>query len=396
MARIALYSHDTMGLGHVRRNVLIARALADAGLGGATLLVCGAREAGALALPPGVDVLTLPALRKEAGGQYDARHLGVSLDEIIHMRAGTIDAVLAAFKPDLLIVDNVPRGACGELDPALASLRRRGQTTCVLGLRDVLDAPDAVRREWAAAGHASFIERHFDAVWIYGDGRIFDQVAEYGYGRALAERVRYVGYLDRRPAFARDGIRPDVIPEGRFVVCTVGGGQDGYALADAFAAAPAAVGLTRLLVTGPFMPADQRQALHRRAARTDDLLVREFVTEPTYLLEHADAVVCMGGYNTVNEVLAFGKRALVVPRVAPRQEQLVRAERLRDLGLVDLLHPSALSPQAIGDWLARDRPPPTPRMRPDLGGLARLTRLAGELVGPTSRVSHRIRGAHVC
>src|SRR3712207_9415316 len=65
--------------------------------------------------------------------------------------------------------------------------------------------------------------------------------------------------------------------------------------------------------------------------------VLEFVPEPALLLARADFVVAMGGYNTVCEALSFEKRALIVPRVTPRREQMVRAERLRDRGLIDVL-----------------------------------------------------------
>src|SRR2546428_4211044 len=120
--RVVLYSHDTMGLGHMRRNLLIAQTLAGGDLGATVLLVCGAVQAGALILPAGVDCLTLPALRKEPSGEYDARRLEVSLAELIELRARTIRAAVDAFRPDLLVADNVPRGALGELEPTLRDL----------------------------------------------------------------------------------------------------------------------------------------------------------------------------------------------------------------------------------------------------------------------------------
>ena len=45
----------------------------------------------------------------------------------------------------------------------------------------------------------------------------------------------------------------------------------------------------------------------------------------------------MGGYNTFCEVLSMDKRALIVPRTAPRQEQFIRASRAAALGLVNML-----------------------------------------------------------
>jgi predicted glycosyltransferase len=45
----------------------------------------------------------------------------------------------------------------------------------------------------------------------------------------------------------------------------------------------------------------------------------------------------MGGYNTFCEVLSMDKRALIVPRIVPRQEQFIRASRAAALGLVSML-----------------------------------------------------------
>src|SRR4051794_16660339 len=85
--RVALYSHDTMGIGHMRRNLLIAQALAAPPVSATVLLIAGAREAAAFTMPPGVDCLTLPSLYKTADGRYQSRALGLSLDELIDLRS---------------------------------------------------------------------------------------------------------------------------------------------------------------------------------------------------------------------------------------------------------------------------------------------------------------------
>jgi predicted glycosyltransferase len=140
--------------------------------------------------------------------------------------------------------------------------------------------------------------------------------------------------------------------------------------------------MTGVILTGPFMPAEARQRLHRRAAAHPRLRILEFVTDADLLLDRAERVVAMGGYNTVCEALSFEKWALIVPRVEPRQEQLIRAERMRGLGLLDLLHPDALCPRALSAWLAQDLgPPPRARERIDLNGLDKLPGLLAELLG---------------
>jgi predicted glycosyltransferase len=377
-----------MGIGHMRRNLLIAGALAGGRSPAVILLIAGAREINAFGVPAGVDCLSLPALQKQGNGQYQARHLDLSLNELIALRARSIAAALEAFAPDVLIVDKVPRGAVNELEPALEALRHTGRTRCVLGLRDVLDDPATVRREWRAAANAEAVRDHYAAVWVYGDPAVYDPVAEYGFPPEVAARVRYTGYLDqrRRTRLADiDGAEEIVArlaacPE-RLALCLVGGGQDGGPLTEAFARADFPPDMTGVILTGPFIAPGVRARLYRRAAGNPRLRVLGFVTDCDLLLERADRVVTMGGYNSVCEVLSLGKPALIVPRVEPRQEQLIRAERFRRLGLVDLLHPDALSPRAVSEWLARDLvPPPCPRDRIDLNGLARLPGLVAELL----------------
>src|SRR5688572_24183006 len=85
--RVVLYSHDTMGMGHVRRNLLIAQALAAPPLSATVLLVAGVNEATQFALPPGTDCLTLPSLHKTPDGQYRSRALALPLPELIGLRA---------------------------------------------------------------------------------------------------------------------------------------------------------------------------------------------------------------------------------------------------------------------------------------------------------------------
>jgi predicted glycosyltransferase len=390
--KVAMYSHDAMGLGHMRRNLLIAHALRSR-LGATVLMIAGAWEAGLFELPSGVDCLTLPALRKDSDGRYESKRLDVSLDELIGLRGRTIDATLCAFEPDLFVVDKVPRGIGGELTDVLERLRRSGRRTrCVLGLRDILDEASSVRREWREEGNEEAIARWYDAVWVYGDRSIYDAVEEYGWSPRVAAKVRYTGYLDRRPAPGAPAERADVIeslrlPPGRLAVCMVGGGQDGAAVAEAFAGASLPDGMNGVIVTGPFMPTGVRRQLLHLAAGSERLRVVEFMGDTSALLSAAERVVTMGGYNAVCEVLSYRLPALIVPRVRPRSEQWVRAERFAGMGLVDVLHPDHLDAEGVSAWLASDlKPAWEPVGRMDFGGLGRLPEMVAELCG-TSPVS---------
>ncbi len=356
--RVALYSHDTMGLGHMRRNLLIAEALATSPQTPSILLIVGSRESARFPMPPGVDVLSLPALYKDAQARYHARSLDVPLAEIVDLRSTAIRAAVESFSPDVFIVDNVPRGALGELDSALELLRRRGRTRCVLGLRDVLDDAEQVRAEWAKAQNIAAVRRYYDRVWVYGDQNVLDVGREYRLPPDIRKRIQYTGYLDQRSRRAPLGHTPS--GDGRVVSCLLGGGQDGLALASAFVQAELPTPYERVLVTGPMMSPASRDTVFNLAGARSRLSIVEFVNDPAALMRSSESVITMGGYNSVCDVLSHDVRALVVPRVRPRTEQLIRATSLARRGLLDVLHPDALTPGALRDWVCT---PPVPRPR---------------------------------
>lgn len=382
--RVALYSHDTQGLGHIRRNLAIAHALSQIEPTPTTLLISGAQVGAAFTLPPGADLLSLPSVSKDAHGHYGPRTLSMPLDDLIALRSSVIKHALEQFQPDLLIVDKVANGFGNELLPALESLHAHGHTRCVLGLRDILDEPAVARREWEQSHSAELVERYYDAVWVYGDPQVYDLVREYGWEASLASKARYTGYLDRSAQDAKLNHRTQRIlkrPGQRSALCMVGGGQDGVGLAQAFVSAQLPPNMQGILLTGPFMPRAERKQIQRLAQHNPQLQVREFVNDPGPLLRQADYVVSMGGYNSVCEILALHKRALIVPRTQPRQEQWIRAERLQSLGLLDVLHPDDLSPQRLSRWLATTDPAaPTTHKAIDMNGFTRLPDLASELV----------------
>lgn len=385
--RIALYSHDTMGLGHMRRNLLVAHALTKLTPAPSILMLFGAREAANYPLPPGVEAVTLPAFSKGADGGYMARTLDVSVNGLVHLRSCALRAVLGSYSPDLLIVDKVVRGALGELGPTLAMLRRRQRTRIVLGLRDLLDDAETVRREWASDQTVAAIRTYYDAVWVYGDRRVCDPVAEYGLPLDAALKVEYTGYLDPRARWSAPGRPPAAPPDRPYALCMVGGGQDGDAVALAFAAARRPEGLGGVIVTGPFLSPETRVQLDRACAADPDLVVHGFVADPSQLIAGASRVVAMGGYNTVTELLAYGKPALVVPRVTPRTEQLLRAERMERMGLLQVLHPDALCPAQLSAWLASPGAAGsgTAVEALDFGGIGRVTAMAAQLLQARSR-----------
>ena len=274
-------------------------------------------------------------------------------------------------------MDNVARGALGELDASLARQRARG-CRIVLGLRDIIDEPAAVARQWQKLRTLDTIRDYYDAVWIYGDARLYDTVA--AYGLAAAEKpVTYLGYPD---PLQRAETSPVPDNETPYALCLLGGGQDGYALAEAFARTTLPDGWRAILLTGAMMPAAERAQLAAILADRPDYQLLEFTPEPLALMRGARAIIAMSGYNTTLELLALNAPMLLVPRIKPRREQWLRAVRLAELGLADCLHPDELSPACLSAWLADARPRKTARDRLDFNGLEHINRETLALLTP--------------
>lgn len=394
--RVALYSHDTQGLGHVRRNCLIAAALVAAHPDTNVLLLTGTPEATALPLPPRTDVVTIPSVTKARSGQYSARAMTTSLSDVVAIREAVLSAALTSFAPSLFIVDKVARGFCGELDRPLRELRESFGTKTVLGLRDVLDDVESSTRDWEETATYDALDELYDQVWVYGDPVVFDPAVEYGWPDTVTSKVRYTGYLahgrgDLVAAHSSgnhggvDGI------ERPFVLGMVGGGQDGAQLAAAFANTPFPAGHVGALITGPYIDDGLLRELAPMAWTRDDLHVIGFVSDVLPFVNRAAATVSMGGYNSVCEVLATGKPALLVPRTVPRLEQAIRAERLAGVDLVDVVDGEAATPGRLGQWLDDAvRRGPRESTQIDLDGFSRLPDLACRVV---SDVTDRSTGA---
>lgn len=353
--RVLAYSHDGYGLGHVRRNLRLAAGLRrqrpDVEIWAAT----GAKDALRLTAAFPVTCIELPPVVKIGPGHYVPEDPAADTDDVMALRSDLLAAAVRRIRPDLLLVDRHPRGLLGELDAALedfASVSPRGHA--VLGLRDILDEPAAVAAEWDAFDLDATIARRYQTILCYGDRSVYDIAAEYGFPEEVAQRLRYTGYLtDGLLAADPLGVRRRHDVRGRLAVCTLGGGKDALHVARVFLDALRhlrAGGWQGILITGPYMSRADVDALRRHAPACGVRLVPVAEDVPSYLAA-ADAVLCMGGYNTTCEVLSLAVPAVVVPRIRPRLEQLMRAQLLSRRGLVHWLHPEGLSPRVVAGAL---------------------------------------------
>ena len=353
-SKLMFYSHDTYGLGHLRRTLALAHSIRSQWRV-SQLVITGSSVPHRFSFPADADYLKLPSAVKVDAGRYEPRSLKVPFGTLRTLRQDLLVAAAREFRPDALIVDNVPGGLKRELLPTLDHLKTIG-SRLVLGLRDVVDEPAWVREAWVEDGTYELLDDVYDRILVYGEQSIYDVAAEYGFSETAARKTRHVGYLGRGPASrSREEVRHDLdVGDARFVLVMAGGGEDGFdvlrAVLSALQLRPNGTRFACLLVGGPLMPADHRRAVLRLARRAH-VRYADFVEDVASYLEAADAVVSMGGYNSVCELLSLGKPALVVPRVKPRREQLIRARLLSARGLLRMIDPDELEPRRLLDEL---------------------------------------------
>ena len=354
--RVLTYSHDGYGLGHLRRNLRLIAGLLSRRPNVCVLAVTGCKVAHEFDYPPGVDYLRLPAVTKLSDSSYVADGLAISGDHVSSLRSSIIAAAADRFEPDVVLVDRHPLGLNGELADALRVLRvRHPATRVVLGLRDIIDAPAAVHAEWTAKGHTAAIDEFYDSVMVYGSQSVFDVVAEYELPASIASKLTFTGYLglDEPAIVASRPLLRELDDPRSVALCTLGGGKDAFPVASAFLGAMRLLerdGWRGVLVTGPYMSDGDRSKLDA-ACPSAGVVIRRFVPDLAAHLGEAAAVLCMGGYNTLCEVLSVGAAAVVVPRATPRLEQLIRARVFEGRGLVRVVHPDALAPATVAEEL---------------------------------------------
>ena len=294
--RIMLYSHDTYGLGHIRRARTIAMALAARFEGASILIATGSPIVGRFDFPQGVDFVRIPGVVKLASGDYASDTMHLDIAQTVTLRERILRVTAEAFAPDLLIVDKEPTGLRGEMLPTLEHLRKRG-TRIVLGLRDVLDEAGALKSEWIRKGSIKAIENYYDELWIYGLSKIFEPLAGLPLTEAVRDRVRYTGYLRREaPDDWPEPHMAERVPRGSVLV-TPGGGGDGEALIDWVLRAYEAdtrLSVPALIVFGPFMNAERRTEFERRAHRFRNIRTRNFDSRLERLMIEARGVIAMG------------------------------------------------------------------------------------------------------
>lgn len=395
--RIMVYSHDTFGLGNIRRMLAICKHLHASIPDLSILIISGSPMLHSFRVEPGIDYIKLPCLKRTEMGDLGVRFLDLDLSEIVRLRRELILSTVMSYRPDVVLVDKKPDGLAGELEPSLRYIKcSLADTRMYLVLRDILDSSRVTVDEWKQHGYYNIVRWYYDGIVVLGNQAIFDVCTEYQFPQGLRNKVHHCGYVRRQlPGRSVAEVRKElgIALDERLVLVTTGGGQDGYELlSTALTAAHNLASRIRcktLFVTGPELSGEHKQAVRRRADSQEALRVIEFTDDPLSYMKAADVVISMAGYNTVCELLTLGKRAIVVPRVKPVEEQKMRAERLARRGAFRMILPGDLTPQtlesALEDELQLAQSGVPVRACIDLGALPRITAILQEHVSTDAR-----------
>jgi len=397
--RVLIYSHDSFGLGHLRRCRAIAHSLVDGDKHVSVLILSGSPIIGSFDFRARVDFVRIPGVIKLRNGEYTSLSLHLHIEETLRLRASIIRHTAEAFRPDLFIVDKEPLGLRGEVEDTLELMRLRGVPT-VFGLRDVMDEPSQLAPEWTRKNTVQALTRYYDELWVYGLPQICDPLKGIMLPVSLRERMQYTGYLRRKSPTHSPIDRIAAFGDLPFLLVTPGGGGDGGELIDWVISAyehDPTLPFGVLLVFGPFMAPDQQAEFQRRVSRLRLAEAITFDARIETLMERAAGIVAMGGYNTFCEILSFDKPALIVPRMRPRREQFIRASRAADLGLATMLVDDGdRAPQRMAEALHRlpKQPVPSSVAIPGLlDGLDTVNRLASRWLHP-SGTQPALTGSH--
>jgi predicted glycosyltransferase len=376
---VLLYVQHLLGIGHVKRSLRVAKALADEGV--EVTLVSGGElfeeEIGAgfkrvIQLDP---VRATDATFKHLVGPADQ-----PIDESLRTarRTALLDAFESA-RPDAVVIEAFPFGRRAfrfELDPLIEAARSRRPRPLVLcSLRDIVIVSDDPNRQREIADR---VRSDFDYVLVHGDPAFIPLEASFPAASQIDDRLVYTGYIggSDQAEIADEAAGTDE------VLVSVGGGAVGSALLSTALEARRngclANSVWRLLA-GPNLPDQVFGTIARRLP--EGVVLERYRPQFPKMLRRCRVSVSQGGYNTVLDVLAAGARAVVVPFAAEREtEQQLRAERLAARGILELVPEAELSPTRLAFAIERSVQSAPQRIPIDMGGMSRTARLIADMV----------------
>ncbi len=327
-SRIFIYVQHLLGVGHLKRAALLARAMVAQGL--QVTLASGGPAVPGMALGGAAFVQLPPASAADLSFKALVDEHGRAVDEAWkRRRAAALLEAWRASAPQVLLLELYPFGRRQlrfELLPLLeaaAAAPRRPSIVC--SVRDILGGQRSRERQ---AETLALVERYFDHVLVHGDPGVIAFERTFPDAARIAARIEYTGYIvDSAPAGGDAGSAE--------VIVSVGGGAVGARLLETAIRAKSLCTLRDRnwrMLAGVNLPDEDFRKL---AACGSGVELERSRPDFTTLLMNCELSISQAGYNTLLETVQARARAVVVPFAGGSEtEQTLRAACFAERGLL--------------------------------------------------------------
>jgi predicted glycosyltransferase len=351
---LLFYCQHSLGMGHLMRACHLVRQLTREFR---VVFLNGGPIPEGVPMPAEAEIVNLPPLGMDEDSALISRDGNISVEQAQAERKALILALLEAHKPAAVVIELFPFGRkkfAFELLPLLKTIQRMdaGRRPRVLcSLRDIIvgGRKDQLRHDNRAAW---LINRYFDGVLLHSDPAFARLEESFHPSLPLRKPLLYTGFVapEAQSTDEPQGTRQVLISAGGGIV---GGGLYNAAI-DAHALLWPELALPMTIVAGPFLPEEEWRSLQQRAAGIAGLTLLRSVPKLGALMREFSCSVSQCGYNTAMDLMQAGIPALVVPfSEGDKDEQMNRARRLEQLGLLRVLEAGLLCPGALATEIRR-------------------------------------------
>jgi predicted glycosyltransferase len=350
MKKIMFYCQYLSGMGHLVRSTEIVRSLVK---DFKVYFINGGPVIEGFEMPPGVEIIRLPALWLE-DGQFTVGNSSLSVDQVKEFRKKLLISEFDRIQPDCLITEFFPFGRHKlffELIPFVEHIKATSPNTKIAcSLRDVIGKDSDAEEEQTIC---NLMNSYFDLLLFHSDPNFQTFPESFSRHQDIKSNIIHTGFVTQAPTLNHIDINQlwgaNSSKDIRILV-SVGGGRIGYELLETVLEASSIfdrnIPYTIKIFTGPFMADEKVEKLKQFTYNKDKVSIETFTPHLLAYMKTADVSISLSGYNTTMNILSTGVNAIVVPIGHENQdkEQLIRTQKLQKIGAIDFIHPEDLEP----------------------------------------------------
>lgn len=348
--RFFIYVQHLSGTGHFVRIFEIARILAEKHQ---VYLVDGGRAIPRLTPQFPFEKIKLPPIYRLEGNLAPVDS-NLSIQAVMETRKNILLKSLETIKPDVLLIEHFPFSKAilaPEIIPIIDRARKvNSQVKIICSLRDI--CPNT-RYEINPEQHRSealfYLEQYFDAILVHSDPKIVKLEDYVSWRSQIKIPIKYTGYVSQKVQTQLQ-IQQELTPNKLPPVIVSAGGNGSLSLISECIKTWQECLLKKferqLIIFLPlFMPDKQINQIHEQI--TDkSIVIKKFTPNFLEWMQIAALSICQSGYNTCTNILETKTPAILIPDLK-MSDQLPRATRLSELGLVKMIKPNELNSKIL-------------------------------------------------